>query len=258
MGPSSSWPAWAPACAGEWPAEEPETDKATGARKHPGRRGRRLYLFDLVLAGLAVAGLAALGFGHRASPGPPVRAGGTLAGAPDAAAPDAAAPSPAPHARNEEPRTRAPSGRPWRLTIPAISVKTSIELLGVEPDGTLQVPTDADSAGWYRLGTKPGDPGAAVIVGHVDSQRGPAVFYRLGTLVPRDLIRVSWKRGASVFFRVYAVREYAKAEFPTALVYGPTRSPELRLVTCGGSFDSQTGHYLDNVVVFARRLQARG
>ena len=72
------------------------------------------------------------------------------------------------------------------------------------------------------------------------------------------LATVSWKRGASVFFRVYAVREYAKAEFPTALVYGPTRSPELRLVTCGGSFDSQTGHYLDNVVVFARRLQARG
>ena len=72
--------------------------------------------------------------------------------------------------------------------------------------------------------------------------------------MPGDLIRVSWKSGASVFFRVYAVREYAKTEFPTALVYGPTKAAQLRLVTCGGAFDAQTGHYLDNVVVFARRV----
>jgi hypothetical protein len=133
-------------------------------------------------------------------------------------------------------------------------VATRIEPLGVEPDGTLQVPADFDVAGWYRLGTKPGDRGAAVIVGHVDSQSGPAVFYHLGTLAPRDVIRVSWQSGASVFFRVYAVREYAKTAFPTRLVYGRTTAPELRLVTCGGRFDDETGHYLDNVVVFARRV----
>ncbi len=135
-------------------------------------------------------------------------------------------------------------------------MKTSIKALGVEPDGTLQVPTDSEVAGWYRLGAKPGDPGPAVIVGHVDSQSGPAVFYRLGTLAPRDLVRVSWKGGASVFFRVDAVRQYAKTVFPTALVYGPTKAAQLRLVTCGGAFDAQTGHYLDNVVVFARRVPA--
>jgi sortase (surface protein transpeptidase) len=179
-----------------------------------------------------------------------VRASGTLAGVPEATRP---APSPR-AAAHDRPGTRAPSGRPWRLTIPAIAVETPLEGLGVEADGTLQVPTGPEAAGWYRFGAKPGDPGPAVIVGHVDSQDGPAVFYRLGTLAPGDLIRMSWKSGASVRFRVYAVREYAKSAFPTALVYGPTRAAELRLITCGGPFDAQTGHYLDNVVVFARRV----
>jgi sortase (surface protein transpeptidase) len=91
-----------------------------------------------------------------------------------------------------------------------------------------------------------------VIVGHVDSESGPGVFYRLGTLERGDLVRVSWKSGDSVTFRVYAVREYAKASFPSLLVYGATKAPELRLITCGGPFDSASMHYLDNVVVFAR------
>jgi len=204
----------------------------------------------VLVIGLVVAGLAGLGFRSRGSAGPPVRAGGTLAGSAEGTGPATAAST----GRHLQPAARPPRGRPRRLTIPAIAVTAPIEPLGVEPDGTLQVPTDFEATGWYRLGAKPGDPGPAVIVGHVDSQSGPAVFYRLGTLAPRDVIRVSWKRGASVFFRVYAVREYAKTAFPTRLVYGRTKAPELRLVTCGGPFDAETGHYLDNVVVFARRV----
>jgi hypothetical protein len=126
----------------------------------------------------------------------------------------------------------------------------------VNADGTLKVPNDFGVAGWYRLGTKPGSRGPAVIVGHVDSESGPAVFYRLGTLTRGALVRVAWRSGASLLFRVYAVREYAKASFPSLLVYGETRGPELRLITCGGSFDAETGHYLDNVVVFARMAPA--
>jgi hypothetical protein len=179
-----------------------------------------------------------------------VRASGILTGSADTVVPSSSART----VRHERSRMEARSGRPWRLAIPAIAVKAPIEPLGVEPEGALQVPTDSEVAGWYRLGAKPGDPGPAVIIGHVDSQSGPAVFYRLGTLAPRDLIRVSLESGASVFFRVYAVREYAKSAFPTLLVYGPTKAPELRLVTCGGPFDAGTGHYVDNVVVFARRV----
>lgn len=142
------------------------------------------------------------------------------------------------------------------MIIPAIGLHTRLIGLGLNHDGTLEVPTDYALAGWYELGPRPGERGAAVIVGHVDSTEGPAVFYRLGELEPGSKVRVEWADGSSVGFRVYAVREYAKAAFPTTLVYGRTPAAELRLITCGGPFDGSTGHYLDNVVVFAR-LQAR-
>lgn len=85
-----------------------------------------------------------------------------------------------------------------------------------------------------------GRAGPAVIVGHVDPTSGPAVFYRLGRLTPGAQVRVSWRSGSSVSLRVYAVREYAKSAFPTARVYGLTRRPELRLVTCGPSMSRPT------------------
>jgi hypothetical protein len=116
------------------------------------------------------------------------------------------------------------------------------------------VPADASVPGWYALGPWPGEPGAAVVVGHVDSAYGPAVFYRLGEVAPGSLVRIASADASAVEFRVYAVREYPKSAFPTTLVYGPTAVPELRLVTCGGQFDSASGHYLDNVVVFARSV----
>jgi hypothetical protein len=116
------------------------------------------------------------------------------------------------------------------------------------------VPTSFSVAGWYDLGPAPGDPGAAVVLGHVDSTSGPAVFYRLGDLAPGELVRVAREDGTDALFRVYAIREFAKSAFPTSLVYGRTRGAELRLITCGGPFDETTGHYLDNVVVFARAI----
>jgi len=195
-----------------------------------------------------VAGLAGLALGRRGSPGPPVRASGTLIDR----APVVLSPPLAGTRKPHEPRPQAPRGVPRQLTIRAIGVDAPIVQLGVNQDGTLQVPTDFGVAGWYRLGTKPGDRGPAVVVGHVDSESGPGVFYRLGTLARGDVVRVSWKSGASVLFHVYAVREYAKTSFPTSLVYGKTEVPELRLITCGGPFDAAAMHYLDNVVVFAR------
>ena len=195
-----------------------------------------------------VAGLAGLALGRESRPGPPTRVSGTLI---DRAA--TVPPSPASKTVGGHTRVlRAPAGTPRRITIRAIHVDAGLVPLGVNSDGTLKVPTDFGVAGWYRLGTKPGSRGPAVIVGHVDSESGPAVFYRLGTLTRGNLVRVAWRSGAARLFRVYAVREYAKASFPSFLVYGQTRGPELRLITCGGSFDAETGHYLDNVVVFAR------
>jgi hypothetical protein len=97
----------------------------------------------------------------------------------------------------------------------------------------------------------PGQIGTAVIEGHVDSQVGPAVFYRLGALRPDDHIDVSLADGMTAVFRVTGVREYTKVDFPTEMIYGPTNYASLRLVTCGGTFDYATGHYLSSVVVFA-------
>jgi hypothetical protein len=145
---------------------------------------------------------------------------------------------------------------PVRLQVPAIGVDTRLLRLGRAKDGTVEVPTGPhqwDRAGWYEHGTRPGDPGSAVILGHVDSKRdGPAVFYRLRELRPGDPITVVRADGSTVRFAVERTEQYPKTRFPTDDVYYPTLTPRLRLVTCGGSFDRQAGHYRANVIVFAR------
>jgi sortase (surface protein transpeptidase) len=102
-----------------------------------------------------------------------------------------------------------------------------------------------------RAGTRPGDPGSAVILGHVDSKRGPAVFYRLRELRRGDQIKIARADGSSVRFIVQRTEQYPKDRFPTDAVYYPTLTPALRLVTCGGDFDATAGHYRSNVIVFA-------
>ena len=146
---------------------------------------------------------------------------------------------------------------PVELSIPSIDVRTGLVRLGLNPDGSLEVPADFSVAGWYDLGPRPGAPGAAVIAGHVDSTAGPAVFYRLRDLRPGNVVQVRRRDGTTQAFRVYAVREFSKTAFPTSAVYGATAVAELRLITCGGAFDSSTGHYVDNVVVFARAVRRR-
>ena len=107
-------------------------------------------------------------------------------------------------------------------------------------------------AGWYRFSPTPGEIGPAVIVGHVDSAAdGPSVFFRLGSLHHGDLIQVARADGTTAVFAVDSVHLYPKTEFPTQLVYGDTTNSALRVITCGGPFDHATGHYRDNVVVFA-------
>jgi sortase (surface protein transpeptidase) len=212
------------------------------------RRSRSVLALDLVVLGLVVGGIIGLAFGQQGDL-PPVRVSGAL--------PEQRSPTPlAVRARtHNEPRPVKP---PSRLAIPSIGVRTHVIRLGLNPDRTLDVPTDYSVAGWYALGPKPGEKGAAVIVGHVDSKEGPGVFYRLGQVAPGSLVMVASPNRTALRFRVDAVREYPKTAFPTALVYGQTTKPELRLITCGGPFDTATGHYLDNVVVFARQIETSG
>lgn len=143
--------------------------------------------------------------------------------------------------------------RPWEVEIPAIGVAADLATLG-DPDGpTLPVPPlsrAATEAGWYRFTSVPGSAGNSVIVGHVDTYVGPAVFYNLYRLLPGDAIYVE-TGAATVRFAVRWVHEIAKAQFPVNQVFGETGKHQLWLITCGGAFDYQTGHYLDNIIVSA-------
>jgi hypothetical protein len=140
-----------------------------------------------------------------------------------------------------------------RIVIPSIGVNAPLVRLGLDVNGALEVPERWGDAGWYGRGPRPGAPGPAVIAGHVDSTSGPAVFFRLGSLRPGAVVRVLRRDGSAVAFRVRRVGHWPKASFPTRLVYGATRRPVLRLITCSGSFDRASGHYRDNTIVFAER-----
>jgi sortase (surface protein transpeptidase) len=140
---------------------------------------------------------------------------------------------------------------PVRVEIPSIGVVSSLDRLGRAPDGTVEEPVRWEVAGWYAPGTRPGDPGSAVILGHVDSKRGPAVFFRLRELRRGDTVTIGRADGSSVRFVVQRIEQYDKRRFPTDDVYYPTLTPALRLVTCGGEFDATVGRYRSNLIVFA-------
>jgi hypothetical protein len=202
----------------------------------PGRARIRLagLAGTALLAGGAAAILVAV-LAQQHAPSPTAAAAGTVG---------PAAP--------REPSLRRSS--PVSVVIPAIGVRSPLLTLGLNSDGTIQVPDLATSAGeaaWYKYSVTPGQIGTAVIEGHVDSQVGPAVFFRLGAVHPGDHIDVALADGMTAVFRVTGVREYTKADFPTEMIYGPTHYASLRVVTCGGTFDYATGHYLNSVVVFA-------
>jgi len=200
----------------------------------------------LVVAGaLAVLGLVLGGAGLLGSE-PPAPAAAVAADPLPTSPPTAAA----------GPRQQPATGSaPASITIPAIDVTSPVDSVGLEPDGTLEVPVPGpayDHAAWYRGSPTPGRVGPSVVLGHVDSAaNGPSVFYDLGRLRPGDRITVTSADRSSRTFAVDAVRSFPKDDFPSLEVYGDTAGPELRLITCGGDFNRSTGHYLDNVVVYA-------
>jgi hypothetical protein len=145
--------------------------------------------------------------------------------------------------------------RPTRVMIPTIGVDAPVVPLGLDDAGALEAPREFAQTGWWTGGSWPGERGPAVIAGHVDSRTGPAVFYRLGELRRGDPVIVERADGSRVDFRVEGSGRYPKAQFPTVAVYGPTAVPALRLITCSGTFDRASGHYLDNTVVYAARRE---
>jgi hypothetical protein len=153
---------------------------------------------------------------------------------------------------SSHPRLRRQMPVPVRISVPVINVNAPLVALGRNADGSAKVPRSFGVAGWFRPGPEPGERGAAVILGHVDSKSGPGVFYRLKALRRGDRILIRLRTGELLPFTVTGAREASKHRFPTRLVYAHTGPPTLRLVTCGGSFNSASGHYIDNYIVFAR------
>jgi sortase (surface protein transpeptidase) len=202
---------------------------------------RRPAAVAAVIAGVLLAGAGVTGLAVASQTGRP---------APKVAAPTLA---PIPHGTYAAvpPSVTRPVAKPVSLVIPAIDVSTKLIHLGVTKAGTLQVPTSTTVAGWFTGSPRPGEPGGAVIAGHIDSFRGPAVFYELSKLHPGERAFVRRADGTLAVFRITSVRSYLKAKFPTNAVYGPTPNAQLRLITCGGSFDRATGHYLSNTIVYA-------
>lgn len=213
----------------------------------------------LALSGVTCIGIAVTHQQHL--PQPPVAAV-------DSVGPPAVEPEPA--SRRLRPATGAPqvvgpvlaASAPLAVAIPAIGVQSRLLHLGLTAEGSLEVPPPGphyNEAGWYRNSPAPGSLGPAVIVGHVDSAAaGPSVFFRLASLRPHDTVLITRADGSVAAFAVDDVRRYPKSRFPSQLVYGNTNRAALRLITCGGPFDRDSGHYLDNIVVLASLVPGGG
>lgn len=143
---------------------------------------------------------------------------------------------------------------PTAVAIPSIDLSVPLIDLGITAEGGMEVPADYSKVGWFTGGGRPGGYGPTVIAGHVDSPTGPAVFIRLRDVREGDVIEVTDAAGMLFSYVVTAVVDYPKSSFPTQLVFGAVASDELRLITCGGAFDSEAASYVDNRVVFASRV----
>ncbi len=140
---------------------------------------------------------------------------------------------------------------PMRLRIPKIDLETTFEApLGLNEDKTIEVPDSYTKVGWYKNGPTPGEAGPAVILGHVDSYEGPAVFWALGKLEKGDEVEVEREDGSKAVFVITHSERFDQDEFPTQLVYGPTPEATIRLITCTGSFNKGEQRYSHNLVVF--------
>ncbi|MFD6634400.1 class F sortase [Micromonospora chalcea] len=211
-----------------------------------GGRGRGSWTKPLAVV-LVLIGVFATGAGLGRTAGPFDFADASTessgSGGSGAAAAPASAAAPA----------RKPASRPVRLSVPAIKVNAPVTPVGQAKDGSVDVPplTEHNQTGWYDRGAVPGDPGRAIIVGHVDTKSGPAVFYRLRSLKPGARITVTRADRSVVTFKVDSVEYFDKANLPAARVYGDSGPAELRLITCGGEWVGGRTGYQDNVIVFA-------
>ncbi len=222
---------------------------------------RRLLTILVVFVLLAGAGISfgIVATSQHHAPQPVATAAGSVGARTTTTSSTHSSSHPAPNTEAPIPTTLPqpvmPASTPTSVAIPVIGVHSPLTQVGLDSNGQLEVPQpgpDYNKAAWYRGSPTPGQLGPAVIEGHVDSAAdGPSVFYKLGAMQPGDMISVTRADGTIAEFRTDGVRRYSKDAFPDQVVYGNTPNAQLRLITCGGSFDQRSGHYTDNIVVFA-------
>lgn len=229
----------------------------------PRRSGARVWTaLAVALAVVAAVALVVAVTGQQRPPQPPAAAAPSAPGTQQPPAtprtPDAI-PTPSAPADTAAARTGAVAA-PVSVAIPTIDVRSDLLRLGVNDDGTVEVPPlgPDDQAGWYERGPAPGAVGPAVILGHVDSAEwGPGIFFDLGALAAGDEVTVTRADGSMAVFAVDRVERHPKDDFPTIEVYGNTDDAQLRLITCGGAFDADARSYEDNVIAFATMVGTR-
>ena len=204
-----------------------------------------------LLAGCAVLALSGCGVAAGPGSGPPA-AGSPPGPSGPASASTAAGTTPASPAPGAYDPASVPA--PTAVSVPAIGVRSELLELGIDAEGSAEVPADFDLAGWFSGGGRPGSRGPTVLLGHVDSTAGPGVFYALRDLVPGDAVEVTVADGTVARYAVTGTEQVPKDAFPTAAVFGATTDDVLRLVTCTGDFDRGARSYLDNLVVTAERV----
>ena len=208
---------------------------------------RRGFLIALIVALLAALAVLALTLGGHRDPG--------------TAQPPPAQPvevAPVPEASSQDALAALPKSDPVSIDIPKIDAHSSLVPLGLNPDNTVQVPpvTTPLQAGWYTYAPTPGETGPAVVLGHVDGNHQKGIFFRLKELAAGDRVSIARKDGTTAVFVVTKVHQVPKKDFEREGVYDDTAGPELRLITCGGVFDRSARNYVDNIVVYARLVQA--
>ncbi len=228
------------------PPRGPGRPAAAGTTRHPRqlkltRRGRGAV--GVLVCSVLVAGVVLTFQGFAGMDGPPQPSAASAALS-DAAAIKAPPP--------------LPPAQPTRIRIPSVSIDAPIMNVGLDSRGVIAAPPleKAGEAAWFKDSVSPGARGSSVIVGHVDNESGPAVFYSLGALKKGSTIDVVRDDGTTAIFTIYGIEVFTKAEFPAKRVYGDTKDPELRVITCGGTYSKDSG-YSGNVVVFARMSKTK-
>ncbi|MGA4539423.1 class F sortase [Uniformispora flossi] len=218
----------------------------------PKRTGRTKMV--AVAAGAVFLGVCAIQNDLKSESGPPqpaaAQASPSASASPAASAAASAKPSASPSPTKPASLGSSP---PLRIRIGTIGVDAPFVGLGLNANGILDVPsaTNRNLAGWYEDGVTPGARGNAIVLGHVDTKLGPAVFWGLGSLKAGDEVAIDRADGKTAKFSVDSVESFPKNAFPDDRVYGKTPDAQLRLITCGGVYDKKRKDYLDNVVVFA-------